>query len=199
LNRESIQHKISQEKKLQERAKKVASRIKLEARKAKAAKSAKRYNEAKSRYQNVAKTFNESVKRTQSLTRLLESNRRTQAAGKNASANRLAETNTALRARLAETNLSNAKLQYTNKLLQEQRLSSAQKAQVVRGIQSAKTLRDVKLVFESALSILSDNRRITEQRTQGNSSRVTRPASTPVVSEGYEVNRWSKLAGIIKG
>jgi hypothetical protein len=106
-----------------------------------------------------------------------------------------------LRQQLAEANLFNVKLMYSNKLLQNEGLSQKQKAQAITQLDGAKTEREAKLVYESltkAMAKKADNRVNEGRQVLGSSSRPTRPASTQVVSEGagFDLDRWSKLAGI---
>ena len=111
------------------------------------------------------------------------------------------ENDNKLRAKLAEANLFNAKLAYSNKLLQNESLTKRQKAQVIERLDEAKTLREVKLVYESLVKTMSGTsrplRESNERRVLGSSSRPTRPASTQL-NEGVETERWARLAGIIK-
>jgi hypothetical protein len=106
-----------------------------------------------------------------------------------------------LRAKLAESNLFNAKLIYTNKLLQNESLSKRQKAEIIERLDEARTLREVKLVYESLTKTLAGTSRpLSESRDRkvlGSSSRATRPASTNL-NEGFETDRWARLAGITK-
>ena len=102
---------------------------------------------------------------------------------------------------MAETNLFNAKLLYSNKLLQNESLTSKQKAQVVARIDEAKSEREVKLVYESVAKKLSEARNINEsagRQVLGSASRVTRSAGAQPINEGIEAGRWAKLAGITK-
>jgi hypothetical protein len=106
-----------------------------------------------------------------------------------------------LRAKLAESNLFNAKLIYTNKLLQNESLSKRQKAEIIERLDEARNLREVKLVYESLTKTLAGTSRpLSESRDRkvlGSSSRATRPASTNL-NEGFETDRWARLAGITK-
>ena len=98
---------------------------------------------------------------------------------------------------MAETNLFNAKLLFTNKLLQTESLTSRQKAQVIEQLDSAQTIREAKLVYESlAKALVKPRKTVTESRVLGSSSQATRPASTQTLSEGVEAERWARLAGI---
>lgn len=106
----------------------------------------------------------------------------------------------ALRNKLAEANLFNAKLLYTNKLLQNESLTPRQKAVVIDRLDEAKSLREVKLVYESLAKALNDTaprlREGAERKVLGSSSTPVRSAA-PTLNEGYESSRWAKLAGIV--
>jgi hypothetical protein len=110
----------------------------------------------------------------------------------------MAEAN--LRKQLAATNLFNAKLVYTNKLLQNESLSKKQKSEVIKRLDEANSLREVKLVYESLSKALAGTSRpikeSTDRKVVGSSSRVTRPASTTTLNEGSDLDRWAKLAGL---
>ena len=108
-----------------------------------------------------------------------------------------------LRKKLAETNLFNAKLLYTNKLLRAEQLTSRQKAQVTKQLEEAKTVREVTLLYESLIKTLAGPskaplREGNDRQVMGSASRATRPASTQALNEGYETERWAQLAGITK-
>ena len=123
-------------------------------------------------------------------------------AARNSTPNRHAvQAETNLRAKLAESNLFNAKLIYTNKLLQNESLSKRQKAEIIERLDEARNLREVKLVYESLTKALAGTSRplseSAERRVLGSSSRATRPASTNL-NEGFETDRWARLAGITK-
>ena len=111
------------------------------------------------------------------------------------------ENDNKLRAKLAEANLFNAKLAYSNKLLQNESLTKRQKAQVIERLDEAKNLREVKLVYESLVKTMAGTsrplRENAERRVLGSSSRPTRSAST-TLNEGVETERWARLAGILK-
>jgi hypothetical protein len=100
---------------------------------------------------------------------------------------------------LAETNLFNTKLLYCNKLLQNESFTKRQKAEMIERLDEANSEREVKLVYESLVKTLgnSSSKSLSEgtQRVLGSSSQATRAAST-VISEGYEADRWAKLAGL---
>lgn len=195
--------KLAFEKTLQERAQARASRLKNEATRAKGARLA----QIKSEYALVAKRFNESLVRSKKMTQLVaEATQKLKEARSNSGAARPAETsagNPALRKKLAETNLFNAKLLYTNKLLQNEQLTAAQKAQVIKQLDSAETIREAKMVYEGIVSTLQETSKKTvtesaDRKILGSASRVTRPATTQTLNEGYESERWAQLAGITR-
>jgi hypothetical protein len=150
----------------------------------------------KEAYDFFATKFNESVQRTTRLQTMLAevSNDRGNLNG----SSRVAGDAGDLRKKLAETNLFNMKLLYTNKLLQNESLTKRQKADVIERLDEAATEREVKLVYESLVKTLSGkSRNLAEgtNRVLGSSSAPTRAAST-VLNEGFEADRWAKLAGI---
>ena len=103
---------------------------------------------------------------------------------------------------MAETNLFNAKLLFTNKLLQNESLTKRQKAEVIERLDEARSEREVKLVYESLTKALqgTTSRQLSESTDRGvlgSSSRPARPASTNL-NEGFEADRWARLAGIVK-
>ena len=108
----------------------------------------------------------------------------------------------ALKNQLVEMNLFNAKLLYVNKLMQNRDLNAKQQRAIVEALDSAKTLREAKLLYKSLTKSLkkrSNRSGLNESkvaRTLGSSSRSTRSAS--VSRNGNEVNRWAVLAGINK-
>jgi len=95
-----------------------------------------------------------------------------------------------LRSQLDESNLFNAKLLYANKLLQSRELSDRQRVNIVESLDSARSLREVRLLYKS----LTESKR---RRAAGSASRPTRPGS--VSKESYpETDRWALLAGLNK-
>jgi hypothetical protein len=179
---------------------KINSEIALQTESKKKALRAKSMNK-KSVYNYYANQFNESVRRANKLQSILENAR--QESAPNGGSTRLAEETETLREKLAETNLFNAKLLFTNKLLQNESLTKRQKAEVIERLDEASNVREVKLVYESLVKTLqggSTGRQISESTNRsviGSSSRPARPAAT-TLNEGYEADRWAKLAGIIK-
>jgi len=118
--------------------------------------------------------------------------RRTRKAPKTVAENR------ALKRKLSEMNLFNAKLLYVNKLMQNRNVSSKQQRAIVEALDSAKTVREAKLVYESltrSLKKRSLSEGSTGRRVLGSSSRPTRRGSSSV-NESVQENRWAVLAGI---
>jgi len=143
------------------------------------------------------------VRRTEKLQGMLAEATARNGSSKNGASTRLAETT--LREKLAEVNLFNAKLLFTNKLLQNESLTKRQKAEVIERLDEAQNVREAKLVYESLVKALqggSNGRTVTESASRGvvgSSSRPARPAATASsLNEGFEADRWAKLAGIIK-
>ncbi len=198
---ESLQRRAAGEAKLQSSAKAKAAQLKKEA---KTTRSAKRLAELKQVYGQVAQRFNESLARSKKISKLLASSAKLQKeAAKNGSSTRLAgsKAEDQLRAKLAETNLFNAKLLYTNKLLQNESLTAKQKSQIIKRLDEAKTLREVKLVYEGLSEKLSNKSQIREsadRKVMGSASTTTRSASSQSLNENAESARWAKLAGITK-
>src|SRR6478609_4447387 len=204
VRHESLKRRSAFEARLQERAKNRAAALKSEVRKARAKKDLKKEAALKKEYAQVANRFNESVDRSKKIKKLMAEARLQNGQRQNGSLARSAgsKTEASLRNKLAETNLINAKLLFTNKLLQNESLTSRQKAKVIEQLDTAKTVREAKLVYESLARTLGNtSKTVNENRDRkviGNSSRVTRPASTQSLNEGYEAERWARLAGINK-
>lgn len=179
-----MENRVRFEKRLQERAKRHAAMIKHQARSARGTK----LEALKKSYARVVKQFNESVARSTKMSLNGKSKQQAENAENK------------LRTKLAETNLYNAKLMYTNKLLQADSLTKRQKAHIIEALDGANSIREAKLVYESLTKTLSSKPSLKEsvegRKVFGSSSRATRPASTTVVTEGYETDRWAQLAGI---
>jgi len=104
-----------------------------------------------------------------------------------------------LRKKLTETNLFNAKLLYTNKMLQNENITSKQKLFIAERLDEARSLREVKIIFNSLADSMS-LRRVNEsarskRRVLGSSSKTTR-TSAANLNESVEAQRWAKLAGL---
>lgn len=202
---EALQRRAAFESRLQERAKARASQIKKAVASARSKRDLKKESVLKKEYAQVARRFNESLDRSKKLTKLVaEAKKLHSESRRNGGSTRPAEKSaveSSLRKKLAETNLFNAKLLYTNKLLQNESMTARQKSQVIEQLEEAKTLAEVKLVYESLAKLAGNSRPVNESRNHkviGSSSRTTRPASTQTLNEGFESDRWAKLAGIVK-
>lgn len=200
---ESVKRRVSFEKRLQERIKTRAAALKAEAARASAKKDSRKLVALKNESATLRKRFVESTRRAAGLMKTLTEAKASKGVTKNGKPTQPAETlaERTLRTKLTETNLFNAKLVYTNKLLQNETLSKKQKAAVIQRLEEANTLREVKLVYESLSKTLAGTSRSltesTDRKVIGSSSRATRPASTSL-NEGYETDRWARLAGINK-
>jgi hypothetical protein len=194
---ESLRKRASELKKLYESYKVATSRAKtLLERKDATTNSSK----LKAAYAVTAQRYNGSVTRFNKLSESLSkgtaknSTRSNNVAKPDASAG-----SDTLSKKLAETNLLNAKLLFTNKLLQTESLTARQKAQVIEQLDAAETVREAKLVYESlAKALVKPRRTVSEGRILGSSSQATRAASTQTktLNEGVEAERWARLAGI---
>ncbi|NCX46497.1 MAG: hypothetical protein EBW85_05515 [Burkholderiaceae bacterium] len=157
----------------------------------------------KEAYVYYATKFNESVDRSRRLQSMLSEAIARNGSSKNGASTRLAEETETLREKLAEMNLFNAKLLFTNKLLQNESLTKRQKAEVIERLDEAQNVREAKLVYESLVKALqggSTGRVVSEGTSRGvigSSSRPARPAATTAtINEGFEAERWAKLAGL---
>jgi hypothetical protein len=206
MRHESLKRRVAFEQRLQNRAKARVSSIKEEMTRARAKKNVAKISLLKKEYAQIAKRFNESLDRANKLSKTLaESAANLRSAQvRNTGAGRSAESEAvkSLRSKLAETNLTNAKLMFTNKLLQNDTLSSRQKAQVIEQLDSAKTVREAKLVYDSlAKTLAGTSKPVNESKDRkvlGSGSRATRSASAQSLDEGLETDRWARLAGIVK-
>jgi hypothetical protein len=192
---ESIQRKIAFEKKIQERAKARGAALVREAKRATGVKKARISKE----YAIVAERHNASVTRTKKFTE--QAKKLEESRSNSVSQPAESKADKGLRKQLAEQNLLNVKLVFANKLLQNESLSKRQKAQVIEQLDEARTEREAKLVYESLVKSLSPSKPLKEGREAkviGSSSRITRRASSPILNEGFETDRWAALAGITK-
>jgi len=200
---ESLKRRITFEKRLQERAKVRSASLKKEAARAIASKDSRKLNALKTENATLRQRFTESVNRVRKMSKVLAEAKSRRGVRPNGTPTRPAENMAegTLRNKLAETNLFNAKLVYTNKLLQNEALSKKQKAEIIQRLDEANSLREVKLIYESLTKTLAGTSRPlaenADRKVMGSSSRAMRPASTSL-NEGYETDRWQKLAGINK-
>jgi len=107
-----------------------------------------------------------------------------------------------LRNQLQEVNLLNAKLLYVNKVFKSNNLSEGQKVNVIAAFDKAETVKEVKLVFETvSKNVVTKPAAIKEHRSFASKATGTATTTAPkeILSEVSEqVQRWQKLAGIIK-
>ena len=104
-----------------------------------------------------------------------------------------------LRDRLVESNLSNARLLYTNKVLGSNSLNGRQKTKIVEAISKAESVEEAKTIFETLQSAVGPAK---HTRPQSLSEAVNRNSSTILPRarknspKNPEMNRWKALAGI---
>jgi len=107
-----------------------------------------------------------------------------------------------LRNQLQEVNLLNAKLLYVNKVFKSNNLSEGQKVNVIAAFDKAETVKEVKLVFETvSKNVVAKPATIKEHRSFASKATGNAQTTAPkeILSEVSEqVQRWQKLAGIIK-
>jgi hypothetical protein len=107
-----------------------------------------------------------------------------------------------LRNQLQEVNLLNAKLLYVNKVFKSNNLSEGQKVNVIAAFDKAETVKEVKLVFETvSKNVVAKPAAIKEHRSFASKATGNAKTTAPkeIISEVSEqVQRWQKLAGIIK-
>lgn len=106
-----------------------------------------------------------------------------------------------LKKQLQEMNLFNAKLLFANKLMQNRALSTKSQRSIVEALDSAKTIREAKLLYKSLSSSLnrSSGKTLSESRSRllASSSRSTRSGSP--ANNGVVADRWAVLAGLNEG
>ena len=136
----------------------------------------------------------------------------TPSAGKDSAAAMLGQTNEALKAELAEAmstikslkselneiNLLNAKLLYTNKIFKAKNLNENQKVKVLSSFDKAKTVGEVKMVFETLNEgIKVSKNTIKENLGSASKAMVTPNAKKPIVESNDAFLRMQKLAGLL--
>jgi hypothetical protein len=104
----------------------------------------------------------------------------------------------ALKSELNEINLLNAKLLYTNKIFKAKNLNENQKVKVLSSFDKAKTVGEVKMVFETLNEgIKVSKNTIKENLGSASKAMVTPNAKKPIVESNEAFARMQKLAGII--
>jgi len=105
--------------------------------------------------------------------------------------------------RLEEVNLSNARLLYTNRVLQDTSLNEQQKNKIVEMVSEAQSVKEAKVIFEALQKTMagSSSRKAPQSLSEAVSKRSSvilggnRKAET--TDDGNPVlNRWATLAGI---
>jgi hypothetical protein len=103
-----------------------------------------------------------------------------------------------LKSELNEINLLNAKLLYTNKIFKAKNLNENQKVKVLSSFDKAKTVGEVKMVFETLNEGIKVNKNpIKENLGSASKAMVTPNAKKPIVESNDAFLRMQKLAGII--
>jgi len=104
--------------------------------------------------------------------------------------------------RLEEVNLSNARLLYANRVLQDTSLNEQQKTKIAELVGGARSVEEAKMVFETLQKTMAGNSG--KKSTQSLSEAVSRRSSVILSGRRTEentdgnpvVNRWATLAGI---
>ena len=99
---------------------------------------------------------------------------------------------------LAEVNLFNAKLLYTNKIFKSKNLSEAQKVKVLAAFDKAASVKEAELVFETLNEGMTTTKTsMNESLIHGGASKAAGVAAKkPIMEANDQVTRWQKLAGI---
>ena len=118
------------------------------------------------------------------------------------SSDKLKQTFMLMREQFEETNLSNAKLLYTNRTLKSTSLNERQKNRIVESIQSADTIEEAKVIFETLQSTAGESRKSTpkslNEAIKRPSMNVPRRRRENSKREILVKNRFQALAGIKK-
>ena len=107
-----------------------------------------------------------------------------------------------LKEEVEKTNLSNAKLLYTNKILNSGSLNERQIEKIAEAISNANTVEEAKVIYETLQSAVESSR--TKRNPKSLSEAITKksPAFMPrrekPVEENNELSRWKHLAGLVK-
>jgi len=115
----------------------------------------------------------------------------------------LEQTILALKGKLEEVNLSNAKLLYQNEVLTNPSLNERQKSQVVESIRKAASVSEAKVIFETLQSAARSVG--TDRKVESLNEAIRRPSHTihgkkPLTEsvDNSQFDYWKKLAGIQK-
>jgi len=121
---------------------------------------------------------------------------------KNKKVEKLEETVEKLVNTLNETNISNAKLLYTNKALTSDSLNERQKNKIAEALSKAETVEEAKVMYEALQGAVGSPSK--KQPTESLSEAVNKTSSTLLLSRnktgedkaGQKPDRWKILAGI---
>ncbi len=112
----------------------------------------------------------------------------------------LTDTILALKGKLEESNLSNAKLLYMNQALNSASLNERQKSKVVESIRKADSVEEAKVIFETLQSAAGDS---SNRKPKSLSEAISRPSSTlprrrreNSQKETIVKDRFQRLAGL---
>ena len=112
----------------------------------------------------------------------------------------LTDTILALKGKLEESNLSNAKLLYMNQALNSASLNERQKSKVVESIRKADSVEEAKVIFETLQSAAGDS---SNRKPKSLSEAISRPSSTlprrrkeRAQGETIAKDRFQRLAGL---
>ena len=105
--------------------------------------------------------------------------------------------------RLEEVNLSNARLLYANRVLQDTSLNEQQKNKIAEMVSNARSVEEAKLVFETLQKTLAGPsaprapKSLSEAVTRSSSVILSGRRQTETTDDGNPVlNRWATLAGL---
>jgi len=101
---------------------------------------------------------------------------------------------------LAEVNLFNAKLLYTNKIFKAKNLTESQKVKVLAAFDKAASVKEAKLVFETLSEGFKEKKApVNESLLRGSASKVAGIVEKkPIMEVNDQFARWQTLAGIKK-
>jgi len=105
-----------------------------------------------------------------------------------------------LKEEVEKTNLSNAKLVYTNKILNSGSLNERQIEKIAEAISNANTVEEAKVIYETLQSAVESSRTKRNPKSLSEAISKRSPAFMPrrekPAEANNEMNRWKHLAGI---
>ncbi len=113
---------------------------------------------------------------------------------------KLGEVVSILRDKLEESNLLNAKLLYTNKVLTNNSLNERQKAKFAEALSKSENVEETRVIFETLQGAVGSTKKkqpqsLSEAVSRGSSTSLPRRKSEKKVDNSAK-NRWQMLAGI---